>query len=192
MRGVDRVERRGHNPVVERGAIGRADSAIWFDLFVVLFEDGQCHVGAQEPLEIDLCRSAFQVRTAFEQVAAAGDLRDLREAHFRQQSSHFLGDRVHVRLRVCRVTFEDFRRPGDPGRTVRNVAVLADYATHGNHQPLAESELVRTEQRVLNHVVTVLDTAADADFHALANAVDDERLVCLRQAHFARQPGMFF
>ena len=59
-----------------------------------------------------------------------------------------------------------------------------------HHQPLAEAELVRPEQGVLDHVVPVLDAAADAELHARPQPVHDQRLVRLGQAHLARQPGV--
>src|SRR5439155_24632243 len=56
----------------------------------------------------------------------------------------------------------------DARRAVGDVALLADDAADGDHQPLAEAEFVRAEQAIFDDIVAVLDAAADPQPDAAA------------------------
>ena len=153
----------------------------------------QRHVRLNEPRQIEQGSPRvfrLEIGARDEQVAAAGNVGEARETHLGELLPHLLGHRGEVSLGVLGMPLEDLGAAGDAGRAVRDVARLADDAAHRHHERLTEAELVGPKEGVLDHVGPVLDPAANAELHRLAQSVHDERLMRLRETHFARQPGV--
>eukprot|EP00962_Isochrysis_galbana_P043933 scaffold16890_cov110-Isochrysis_galbana.AAC.5 len=79
---------------------------------------------------------------------------------------------------------------GHSDRAVVGVADARHHAADGDHGDCAEAKLVRAQHRAHHDVVARLEPAVDAQHDAVAQLVDDERLVRLGEAELPRAAGV--
>jgi len=126
-----------------------------------------------------------------EQLGVADDLVERRRAQVRQQLAHLrcdLGHEMHDHLRLAGELGAQvlaLRRDADRAGVV--VTRAGHLAARGHERGRAEAEFVRTEQRSDDHVAARLEAAVHPDAHPAAQAVDQERLLRLGQAHLPRR-----
>src|SRR3954453_10040465 len=81
---------------------------------------------------------------------------------------------------------------GDADRTVIGMACSGHQTTFGNEGCRAERELIGTKHRRDHHISANLQTAVDAQPHAPAQAVYDQRLLGFRQPKLPVDPGILY
>ena len=79
----------------------------------------------------------------------------------------------------------------DADRARVQVALPHHGAAERDEGRCGEAELVRAQQRAHHHVPAVPQLPVHLQDHAPAQVVQYQRLVCLRQAQFPWQPGVF-
>src|SRR3990172_3725066 len=141
-------------------------------------EDG----GEVKPLRLPLLDRPAHVQ----QVAAADHLLELAEAHLRHILAHLLGDEGEEADDVLRFALELLAQLGVLGRYADRAGVqVADAhhdATHDDEGRGGEAELLGAEEGRDHDVPSRLQLAVRLDDDAVAQVVDDERLLGLRQA----------
>ena len=136
-----------------------------------------------------------EIRAPAQQIRAAANLIERRCAQCREAAPDVGGDEVKERLRFFgRALVLRAQRQvlgGDADRTRVLVTLARVDATQRDEQRRAEAAHVGAEHRCEHDVAAGLETAVDAQFHARAQPVGDERVVHFDETEFPRQTGRF-
>jgi hypothetical protein len=128
--------------------------------------------------------------TSLQKVGASDRLVEAPQPNRREVAAHLLADEQeivldHLRCRSeLRAQIRTLCR--DPNRTTVDVTRANHQAALGEEQSRAEADLVGTEERGDDDVAAGLDPAIHAQAHASAQAVGDERALCV---HETELPG---
>mmetsp|Transcript_33649 Transcript_33649/g.78720 ORF Transcript_33649/g.78720 Transcript_33649/m.78720 type:complete len:1205 (+) Transcript_33649:178-3792(+) len=144
----------------------------------------------RDETEVKLARLGHRRVALPQQVRAADQLAERAVAERREALAHLVCRVDEEILGVARHAGELLAQLlllcGDADRAVVRVADARDDAADGDHRDGAEAELVGAEQRAHDDVVAGLEPAVDAQHDAVAQPVEHELLVRLRQPQLPR------
>ncbi len=116
------------------------------------------------------------------------------EAQTRHNLAHLLGHKEHEVLNVLRLALKATTQTailrGDARRAGVLLAVALHEATHGDERHGSKAKLLGTQQARHGNISAVHKLAVGLEHHAGAQAVLQQRLLCLSQAKLQRQTGM--
>ena len=174
-----RVERVGHLVAALDRAMHRARAAVGAD---------------QQRVQVEIVEVARAAADLLQQVGAADDLEQRAVAELRQDLAHLLGDEAEeiddLLRRAVELGAQRRVLGADADRAGVGMALPHHDAAHGDQRSRADAVLLGAEHGGDHHVAAGLDAAVGAQQHLLAQPVQGQDLVRLRQAHLPRDAGV--